>query len=98
MRPVLILPLSLLLVASLGGCSTARQAVGAVSNIGNIFGGTKSGGQDDQAAAQNSAATSGAASTIIRADDIKEASRGLPGGLVGDARHVLHSGDPVQPR
>ena len=87
---------ALALVALLPGCSTARKAVGAVSSIGNLFGGTKSAAQDEAQAGSETSATAG--TKITRADDIKEASRRLPGGLVADTRNVLHSGDPIPPR
>jgi hypothetical protein len=94
MRTTLLLAAALL---SLSACSTARKAVGAVSNLGGLLGNDQPAQAPQTTAAAGEAETAPVAKTII-ADDIKRASRGLPRGLEGDAKNILHSGDPVPPR
>jgi hypothetical protein len=83
----------LLIISSLTACSVARNAVGVISNIGSK---TES-VQNAEASAAAAEATS-VARGITRADDMGQISKQLPGGLVGDTKNSLHSGDPIPPQ
>jgi hypothetical protein len=81
-----------LVILSLAGCSTARKAMGFVTDIGS-----KADTANPETIAANSDASI-AARGITRADDMKSVSKGKSGGLIGDTQHSLHSGDPIPPQ
>jgi uncharacterized protein YceK len=82
-----------LLILTLSGCSVARDAVGFVSSIGS-----KSGTVTNAEANAASSDASIAARGITRADNMDDVKKRVPGGLVGDTKNSLHSGDPVTPQ
>lgn len=84
---------ALLLISCLAACSTARKAIGIVSDIGSKT--------ESASNAQSNAARLEASSTsrgIIRADDMDKVSKQVPSGLIGDSKNSLHSGDPIPPQ
>jgi predicted small secreted protein len=84
---------ALLLVSCLAACTTARKAMGVVSDIGSK--------PESVSNAESNAASLEASSTsrgIIRADDMGKVSKQVPSGLIGDSKNSLYSGDPIPPQ
>ncbi len=84
---------ALFLITCLAGCSTARKAMGVISNIGSKT--------EPATNAQANAASIEATNTsrgIIRADDMDKVSKQVPSGLIADSKNSLHSGDPIAPQ
>jgi hypothetical protein len=84
---------ALLIISCLTGCSAARKAVGAVSNLGS----KTEAATNAEASAANAEASS-ASRGITQATDMGKVAKQVPNGLVSDTKNSLHSGDAIAPQ